>query len=129
MARWLALVLMSLIVIVTVLASTKSDKPKKKDIRDYSDADLERLYEEWEENDEDELPEDEKPEHKRPKPAIDLSKLDANSNPEDVMKMSKKGQAVMMFVGVSGNPTKAETEKLSALWQTSLYNNHIEAQK
>ena len=40
----------------------KGKEEKKKDIRDYSDADFERLYEQWEE-DEEELPEDEKPEH------------------------------------------------------------------
>ena len=35
---------------------------KKKDIRDYTDADFEKLYDQWEE-DEEELPEDEKPDH------------------------------------------------------------------
>ena len=47
--------------LLAALASAK-EKPEwtKKDIRDYSDVDLERLFEQWEENDEpleaDELP-------------------------------------------------------------------------
>ena len=42
------------------------EKPKKKkDIRDFNEADLDRLFEEWEANDEDELEEDELPAHKR----------------------------------------------------------------
>jgi len=32
----------------------------------------------------------------------------------------------MMFVTVSGNPTEAETEQITSLWQTSLYNANIE---
>ena len=48
---------------------------KKKDIRDFTDADLERLYEEWEENDDEPLPDDEKPEHLRPKSQISLDDL------------------------------------------------------
>uniref|UniRef100_A0A0M3IFA5 Mesoderm development candidate 2 n=1 Tax=Ascaris lumbricoides TaxID=6252 RepID=A0A0M3IFA5_ASCLU len=38
----------------------------QKDIRDFTDRDLEKLYEEWEENDEDQLEEDELPPYKRP---------------------------------------------------------------
>ena len=64
------------------------------------DADLERLYEQWEEDDEP-LPLDELPEHdpRRPEPQIDFSKLDM-SNPDSVMKATKKGKTLMMFVKV-----------------------------
>lgn len=47
--------------------------------------------------------------------------------------MTKKGQSVMMFVSVA-NPvdnsksTKEFTEKISAQWQQSFFNNHIDAQ-
>ena len=61
-----------LLVCLTLTSRTAS---KKKDIRDYTDADMERLYEQWEENDEEELPDDEKPEHLRPKPGIDVEEL------------------------------------------------------
>lgn len=65
-----------------------------------SDADLERLYDQWEEDDEP-LPLDELPEHdpRRPQPSIDFSKLDM-SNPESMMKATKKGKTLMMFVRV-----------------------------
>ncbi|KAI8479920.1 positive regulation of skeletal muscle acetylcholine-gated channel clustering [Branchiostoma belcheri] len=65
------------------------DKKIKKDLRDYTDADLERL-------------------------------------PEDLIKMSKKGRTLMMFVSVSGNPTQKETEEITQLWQTSLFNANYE---
>lgn len=48
---------------------------KKKSLADYTEKDLEDLYEQWEENDEEELPDDEKPPHLRPKPDIDFDKL------------------------------------------------------
>lgn len=35
----------------------------------------------------------------------------------------------MTFVKVSGNPTRDETEELTKLWQTSLWNNHIQAER
>lgn len=49
-----------------------------------------------------------------------------------MLKMSKKGQPVMMFVNVvdpssTGKPTRSFTDKLSERWQSNLYNNHIDA--
>ena len=43
-------------------------------------------------------------------------------NPEDIIKMSKKGQTLMMFVTVSGSPTKRETEEISQVWWAGLKN-------
>ncbi|RWS14511.1 hypothetical protein B4U79_12141 [Dinothrombium tinctorium] len=109
--------------------SDEKEKPEwaKKDVRDYTDADLERLFDQWEENDEP-LEEDELPEYKRPAPKIDLSQLDP-SNPENILKMSKKGKTLMAFVTVGGNPTRQESEELTALWQTGLMNSHIIAER
>jgi len=123
-------VYVSLVLTVSVLADkNKGDKPDwaKKDIRDYTDADLERLSEQWDE-DEEPLPEDELPEHMRKGPQIDMSKMDF-SNPENVIKLSKKGKTLMTFVSVVGNPTRDETETITALWQTSLQNSHILADR
>ncbi|CAH1789342.1 unnamed protein product [Owenia fusiformis] len=105
-----------------------SEKWKKKDIRDYSEADLERLYDQWEEADEDELEEDELPEWKKPKPKIDLSNVDMG-DPESLMKASKKGQTLMMFVSVTGTPTERESEEITKLWQSSLFNANYEIQR
>lgn len=110
--------------------SEPNQKPDwaKKDIRDYSDADLERLYDQWEEDEEDPLEPDELPEHKRPPPPIDLSKMDM-SDPEGLLKMSKKGKTVMMFATVSGEPSRQETEQITGLWQSSLMNSHLIAER
>ncbi|CAG0919429.1 unnamed protein product [Notodromas monacha] len=105
------------------------DKPTwaKKDVRDYTDADLERLFDQWEE-DEEPLEPDELPEHLRPRPNIDMSQLDF-SDPEKIMQMTKKGQTVMAFVRVSGNPTAEETKEVTSIWQQALWNNHIQAEQ
>jgi hypothetical protein len=41
---------------------------------------------------------------------------------EQVMKMSKKGQTLMMFATVSGNPTRRETEEITRIWWAGLKN-------
>ncbi|XP_062921826.1 LRP chaperone MESD [Mobula hypostoma] len=99
---------------------------KKKDIRDYNDADMARLLEEWEKDDD--IEEGDLPEHKRTSPPIDFSKIDA-SNPESLLKITKKGKTLMIFVTVSGSPTEKETEEITSLWQGSLYNANFDVQR
>ncbi|XP_022207028.1 LDLR chaperone boca isoform X2 [Nilaparvata lugens] len=107
----------------------EGEKPAwaKKDIRDYNEADLERLLEQWEE-DEEPLEDDELPEHLRPQPQIDFSKI-KDQNPESLLKLSKKGRTLMTFVQVDSDATRDETEELTKFWQTSLWNNHIQAER
>lgn len=77
------------------------------------------------ENDEEKLPEDELPEYMRRPPPIDMNVI-KDKPMEDVKKLSKKGRAIMMFVTVSGNPTRDETETITSLWQRSLFNANYE---
>ncbi len=42
------------------------------------------------------------------------------------MKATKKGKTVMMFVRVNQFVDREETEEITALWQTGLYNNHVQ---
>ena len=111
--------------------SKEGEKPDwaKKDIRDYSDADLERLLDQWEE-DEEPIPPDELPEGHpdRPVAPVDFSKLDMN-NPEAVMKATKKGKTVMLFAKINKFKSREETEEVSSLWQTGLYNAHIQGER
>lgn len=112
-----------LMLVVLVFVAAEETKPKKKkDIRDYNDADLERLFDEWEvrwilyhlekkikrvfiqEKDEP-LEEDELPEWKKQPPKIDLTNMDPN-NPEAMLQMAKKGRTLMMFASVSGKKKK-----------------------
>lgn len=78
--------------------------------------------------DEEPLEEDELPEHLRPMPKVNFNEIDPN-NPEKFLETSKKGRTLMTFVKVSGNPTKDETEEITKLWQGSLWNNHIQAER
>ncbi|XP_016989727.1 LDLR chaperone boca [Drosophila rhopaloa] len=125
----LILLLLALAPLVLAKKFKEEEKPAwaKKDIRDYSEADLERLLDQWEE-DEEPLEADELPEHLRPQPKLDLSNLDSK-NPEDLLKISKKGRTLMTFVSVTGKPTREEGESITKLWQTSLWNNHIQAER
>jgi hypothetical protein len=50
-------------------------------------------------------------------------------NPEAILQQTKKGRTVMMFVSVTENPSKIEAEEITKLWQTSLWNNHIQAER
>ncbi|XP_029952909.1 LRP chaperone MESD-like [Salarias fasciatus] len=109
-----------------ISAADGKEKPKKKDIRDYNDADMARLLEQWEEDDD--IEEGDLPEHKRPPPPIDFSKVDA-SKPEELLKMSKKGRTLMVFATVSGDPTEKETEEITGLWQGSLFNANFDIQR
>jgi hypothetical protein len=53
------------------------------------------------------------------------AKLDM-SNPESMMKLSKKGKTVMMFVRINRFVDRDETEQITSIWQTGLYNNHVQ---
>ncbi|XP_017891042.1 LDLR chaperone boca [Ceratina calcarata] len=118
------------IIYVFAVDDPKSGKKKSwkdKDIRDMNDADLERLLDQWEENDEP-LEPDELPEHLRPSPKIDISQLDT-SNPDNVLKMTKKGKGVMMFVDTNEDLSEEDAQTIMKIWQTSLQNNHIIAER
>ncbi|XP_017554993.1 LRP chaperone MESD [Pygocentrus nattereri] len=123
----LLLVSVSVVSLFVAVADCADTKPKKKkDIRDYNDADMARLLEEWEKDDE--IEEGDLPEHKRSPPPIDFSKVDP-SKPEELLKMSKKGKTLMVFASVSGNPTEKETEEITSLWQGSLFNANFDVQR
>lgn len=57
-----------------------------------------------------------------------MSQLDM-SNPENILKLSKKGQTLMVFVSVLDEIPRAQTEEITKLWQSSLWNNHIQAER
>lgn len=116
-----------LIVLSTVICEVAKEKRINKNINDFNDVDMERLFDQWEEN-EDPLEPDELPEHLRPQPKIDLNNLNMD-NPEAILKLSKKGKTLMTFVNLRDNLDKATVDKLTALWQTSLQNNHLIADR
>ncbi|CAK6442384.1 unnamed protein product [Pipistrellus nathusii] len=107
-------------------AAPPTPKKKKKDIRDYNDADMARLLEQWEKDDD--IEEGDLPEHKRPSAPVDFSKLDPGK-PESILKLTKKGKTLMMFVTVSGSPSEKETEEITSLWQGSLFNANYDVQR
>merc|ERR1739838_528194 len=107
--------------------SKGGEKPDwaKKSLQDYSDADLERLLDQWDE-DEEPIPPDELPDGHpdKPQPQVDLSKLDM-SKPEELMQATKKGKTVMMFAKIHDFVSREETEEVTSIWQTGLYKNKL----
>nr|XP_006821888.1 PREDICTED: LDLR chaperone MESD-like [Saccoglossus kowalevskii] len=102
----------------------RTNEWKKKDVRDYTDADVERLFDQWEEG-EDETDPDDLPEHLRPQAQFDINEL-TGKEPEDIVKVTKKGRTLMMFVTVSGNPSRKEADEITLMWQSQLFNAHYE---
>ena len=90
---------------------------KDKPVDEYTDADYDNLYEEWEENDDEEIPPDELPYGHPDRPQPPLSFSDKQPMMTD--------KATMIFVTLNGEPTNKETEELTLLWEMGLYNNHI----
>ena len=54
---------------------------------------------------------------------------DGKYNPQELIKQSKKGKPVMIFVGVSGSTDETRTEQVSSRWMQSLHNAHIQVQR
>ncbi|XP_044002565.1 LDLR chaperone boca isoform X2 [Aphidius gifuensis] len=126
--KFSVIILLSFYLILSVYCEEKKKTLswKDKNIMDMNDADFERLLDQWEENDEEkeELAPDELPEHLRPAKKIDFSKIDT-TNPDELVKATKTGKSLMMFVDVKQDIPDDEAEKIMKIWQTSLQNNHI----
>jgi len=119
-----------LFVIMTTTSATSFGGKRvwgEEDVQYLTDVELERLLQQWEENDEP-LEPDELPEHLRPLPKMDLSKLDLK-NPEDLLKMSKKGKSVMMFIDMQSTLSEEQADITTRIWQTGLQNNHITVER
>merc|ERR1712223_1458927 len=108
-----------LLVCIACVISKEDWTGRQKDVKDMSDADLHKLLEEWD-KDEEPIPPDELPDGHpdKPRPPLDISKI------------KKKGQTVMLFVKVSDfNGDRDEVAEISSLWQTGLMNNHVTSER
>lgn len=54
---------------------------------------------------------------------------DGKIDPQTLLKQSKKGKPIMVFVGVRGQPDQTYTEQVSSRWMQSLQNAHITVQR
>lgn len=78
--------------------------------------------------DEEPLEPDELPEHLRPQPKIHFDP-NAMNDPEQLLKASKKGRSLMMFVKAKAEYTKDQVEEYTKIWQSALHNNHVQAER
>ena len=79
--------------------------------------------------DEEPLPEDELPEYLKKKPQINFDPSNIPENPENLLKMSKKHQTLMMFVSVKDHMSKLQADEMTKIWQSALWNNHMQAER
>lgn len=132
----------SLLIILCQFVEANHDQDKKdvtnqkkkilpKDPLFMTDLDVENLYDQWEEADDEKLPNDELEPHKRKSPLLTPKgqEEDLFNDPEKLMRASKKGKTVMSFVTVDGNPTREETERLTQRWQVGLMNAHMKCER
>lgn len=62
-----------------------------------------------------------------PSGSINLDALrEGKIDPQEMMKMSKKGKPIMLFIGIRGQPDRERTEQVSSLWAQSLQNAHLQ---
>lgn len=121
-----------LLLLATIQPLAAKDK-EFYDFKEFSDWELEKMYEKWEE-DEEPLPVDELPDwDPRKQQPIDFSKIDM-SNPDNFMVASKKGKTMMIFVKVSGEklaepPSDQRVRDMTGIWQTGLWNNHWQSER
>lgn len=84
------------------------------------------------ENDEDIDEEDRYDDHdprKPPPPTGGFDPLQFKGDPMALLKQSKKGKVVMLFVSVAGTPSRKDTEQITARWQTSLFNAQFQVER
>merc|ERR1712147_312572 len=76
-----------------------------------------------------EMLDDDLPEHQREKKPIDVANIDM-SDPLTVVAETKKGQVVLVFVDIRGEPTEEERDQITVLWEGMMINAHnIEAKR
>ena len=51
------------------------------------------------------------------------------TDPESVVRATKKGKTLMIFVKVRNSPSREQTEEISSIWQTGLWNSHIQSER
>ncbi|KRZ72340.1 26S proteasome non-ATPase regulatory subunit 1, partial [Trichinella papuae] len=96
--------------------------PVNKHPRDYTDADLQGLFDQWEAND-DPLDPDEIEGWRKP-PPLDLNLLKVHTS-EQASRIIKKDREMKLFVKFDPKMSRAEIDDLTNIWLMRFFNNHI----
>ncbi len=84
----------------------------------------------FKENDEEYDPSEEDDDPRlKPEPKVQFDPKLMAKDPQAMLKLSKKGKPLMLFVTVAGNPSQKETERVSSIWQQSLHNAQFQTQR
>ncbi|CDW54129.1 MRP-S35 and Mesd domain containing protein [Trichuris trichiura] len=104
-----------------------SPPPKNKNPRDYTDKDIEGLFDQWEENDDESLDWDEIDGWKRP-PTLDLNLLKVKNN-EEASRILKKGRRMSMYVKFDPKLSRRQVDDVTNIWLIRFFNSHIQSQR
>ncbi|KRX54398.1 LDLR chaperone boca, partial [Trichinella sp. T9] len=96
--------------------------PVNKHPRDYTEADLQGLFDQWEAND-DPLDPDEIEGWRKP-PPLDLNLLKVHTS-EQASRIIKKDREMKLFVKFDPKMSRAEIDDLTNIWLMRFFNNHI----
>ncbi|KHJ43732.1 hypothetical protein D918_06237 [Trichuris suis] len=101
--------------------------PKNKNPRDYTDKDIEGLFDQWEENDDESLDWDEIDGWKRP-PTLDLNLLKVRNN-EEASRILKKGRRMSLYVRFDPTLSRRQVDEVTNIWLIRFFNSHIQSQR
>lgn len=107
---------------VAALALCAVGQQGEKDWGSMNDADFERIYQEWRDNDEEDDGEEEDP-MKAPQQDLDLD-LESLSE-EAIRREAMRGRTVMVYVTMVGLPSEYDTRVTGQRWQMGLLNGSI----
>ena len=60
---------------------------------------------------------------------MDIDDPELMKDPEALLQATKKGKTIMLFAKINKFVSREETEEVSSLWQTGMYNAHIQSER
>lgn len=113
--------LLLLVAVAVGLLACAVGREGDKDWNSMSEADFERIYQEWRDNDAEDEGEEEDPLRTPPELDLDLEGL----SEETLRKEAMRGRTVMVYVTMVGLPPEYDTRALGQRWQMGLMNGGI----
>ena len=113
------------VLVTAALVLCAAGQQSKRDWNSMSDADFERIYQEWRDNDEEDDGEEEDP-MKAPPQDLDLDL--ENLSEETIRRETMRGRTVMVYVTMVGLPSEYDTRVTGQRWQMGLMNGNIKTE-
>ena len=109
------------LLLAAALVVCAAGRQEDKDWNSMNDADFERIYQEWRDNDSEEDGDEDDLLRAAPEVDLDLEEL----SEEAIRRESMRGRTVMIYVTMVGLPSEYDTRSLGQRWQMGLVNGGI----